>query len=61
MAAMSRGAAHQQDKKDCKWRTISTLLFEDSNNKTRDPDNLHGDGSLCFDDETNVLFSLGHL
>jgi hypothetical protein len=55
MAAMSRDAACQQDKKkECKWRKISRLLFENSDNKARRPDNVDGEDDVFFS-------SLGHL
>jgi hypothetical protein len=37
------------------WHNISALLFEDSDKNARGPDNVK------VEDNTSVLFSLGHL
>jgi hypothetical protein len=44
----------QKKKKERKWCKISELQFEDSDNETRSPDNVHGKDSLSSREKKSI-------
>jgi hypothetical protein len=46
--------ASKTKKKECKWHKISTLLFEDSNNKACSPNNVNEENDEWLSSSTGA-------